>query len=410
VLDDFVADMQRTRRLARPNQTQEISLVIRLSILATLLATSTVFAHSDVDTRPTEKIAFKGSAQSSGWVDFELYTNLGIFVPVKINGHEATAWLWGGPSSIDKDLAASIGLQTSTEADHSVSGVQIQVGDLTLQNAHIQAADLQAQAYANYIGHPVPVRLGEQAFNRLTVDIDFPHHRIAFRDPLAVTKIAGAIEVPLVELDGERVVPLSVDGAAPAQFELELGNVIGPLMVTPAFADAHKLLKGHTTSQRLSGPYSETVVSVEDLRFAGADFRHAPIAIIPDSQLPPASIVGGVGLPLLAKFRLVIDYSHNRLYAIPDTATVKVPIEKDHIGLMVGKKGGDFGVVFVSPNSPAQAVGFQKGDKVALIDGKPAAAWPSAELIKFQMADIGTTHVFTMADGTVRRVSAADFF
>lgn len=57
------------------------------------------------------------------------------------------------------------------------------------------------------------------------------------------------------------------------------------------------------------------------LGFAGVDFPRAPIALIPDTELPPASITGGVGLPLLAKFRLIIDYSNNRLYAIPNSGT-----------------------------------------------------------------------------------------
>jgi hypothetical protein len=138
------------------------------------------------------------------------------------------------------------------------------LGDLTFQNASAKTDDLQTQPYvAKILGHPVLFRLGEEVFNQVAVDIDYPHRRLAFRDPRTVTKPAGAIEVPLSELDGERVLPLSVDSAAPAQFELELGNVIGPLMVTLAYAQTQKPLEGHPTSQRLSGRYSETVVSVD---------------------------------------------------------------------------------------------------------------------------------------------------
>jgi membrane-associated protease RseP (regulator of RpoE activity) len=222
---------------------------------------------------------------------------------------------------------------------------------------------------------------------------------------------AGAIEVPLIALDGERVLPLSVDGAPPAQFELELGNVIGPLMVTPAYAEKHKLLQRHPTSQRISGRYSETVVSVDHLSLAGIDFAQVPIALIPDTELPPSSITGGVGLPLLARFRLIIDYSHNRLYAIPDRRAAKIPIEKDRIGLVLDKKvTNGFAIAFVSPNSPAEAAGFKKGDRIALIDGKPLEGWPAPAIIAFQMAAPGTVHTFIMADGTARRVKAVDYF
>jgi S1-C subfamily serine protease len=69
-----------------------------------------------------------------------------------------------------------------------------------------------------------------------------------------------------------------------------------------------------------------------------------------------------------------------------------------------------FSVAFVSPNSPAEAAGFKKGDKINLIDGKPYEAWPTQAIIKFQMADAGTIHIFTMADGTERQIKAKDFF
>jgi hypothetical protein len=380
----------------------------RVSILAMLLASSAVPAHAAA---PAQIPDFKAGASSSGWIGFTPYTNLGIYLPVKINGHDTMAWLWGGPSSIDKGFAQSIGIAAEPEAAGSLSGVEVQIGDLTLRNASAKPGDLQAEAYVRIIGQPLPFSLGEAIFDQLAVDIDFAHHRVAFRDPKKATKPAGATEIPLIQLEDERVVPLSVDGAAPAQFELELGNMNGPLMVSPAYAQAHKLLDGHPVSERLSGRYSEKVVSLDHLGFAGVDFPNAPIAIIPDPEVPPASIAGGVGLPLLARFsRLVIDYSHNRLYAVPDKAKARMPIEKDRIGLVLAKKDSDFGVAFVAPNSPAEAAGFKKGDKIALIDGKPFDGWPAPAIVKFQMADAGTTHAFTMADGSVRQVRAVDFF
>jgi len=383
--------------------------MIRASILAILLATSAIAAHAD-EAVPAQTVLFKSGTSSSGWIDFTTYTNLGLYLPIKVNGHDAMAWLWGGPSNIDSGFAASIGLQAKPDAADPLPGVEIQLGELTVRNASVKPDDLQAQAYAELIGGPLVFRLGEEVFNQVVVDIDFARHRVAFRNPKSVTKPVGAIELPLAELDGERVVPVAVDGAAPAQFELELGNMIGPLMVTPGYAESHKLLSSHPTSQRLSGRYTETVVSVDRLNFAGIDFRGAPAAIIPDTELPPASIAGGVGLPLLARFRLIIDYTHNRIYAVPNIAAVRTPIEKDRIGLVLGKKDNDFWVAFVAPNSPAESAGFKKGDRIALVDGKPYSAWPRRAIIKFQMADAGAVHAFTMADGSERQLKAVDFF
>jgi hypothetical protein len=383
--------------------------MIRASVFSTLLAVSAGSALADA-VAPAQTAVFGPHASSSGCIGFTSYKNLGIYLPIKINGHEAMAWLWGGPSSIDKEFSESIGLQPTTDAAAATVAPDIQVGNLTLRNASANLDELQAQAYVPIIGRPLTFRLGEDVFNQVVVDIDFARHCVVFRDPKTVSRPVGAIEIPLIELDGERVIPLSVNGSEPAQFELELGNMNGPLLVTPVYADTHKLLESHATSQRLSGPFSETVVSVDHLGFAGVDFPRAPIAVIPDTDLPPASIAGGVGLPLLSHFRLIIDYSHNRIYAIPNVRTAKAPITRDRIGLVLAKKDSDFGVAFVAPNSPAEAAGFKKGDKIALIDGKPFDAWARVAILEFHMADAGTSHAFTMPDGTVRHVKAVDFF
>jgi hypothetical protein len=375
--------------------------------LALLCAAAQSVAATGAD---STQVVFERGASSSGWIDFTPHTNLGIYLPVKIDGHESLAWLWGGPSGIDRSFAESIGLKAAPGAPDPIAGFELQAGDLTLHNARAKPDDLQAQAYTKFIGGPLNFRLGEEVFERLIVDIDFPHHRVAFRDPRTAIKPVGAIEIPLRELDGERVIPLSIDGAAPAQFELELGNMNGPLMVSPAYAQAQRLLEGHRTSDRLSGPYDETVVSVDSLRFAGVDFAHAPIALIPDTQAPPASIAGGVGLPLLARFRLIIDYSRNRLYAVPDATAASTTLDRDRIGFMLVKKDQDIVVAFVAHDSPAAAAGFKKGEQIAKIDGKASGDWLPADIIEFQMADAGVVHVFTMADGTTRQIAAADFF
>jgi len=349
-----------------------------------------------------------GTVSSSGWIDDVQLTNLGTYVPIQVNGHPILAFLWGGPTTIDANLVSSLGLHA--KAGGTVSGLDVRLGDLTVHDVSAKAGDLYADAYTSYVGRPVAFRIGEEFFDRFAVDIDTARQRIAFDDPKSLTTPAGAIELPLRELDGERVVPLSIDGAAPAEFEMELGNVNGPLLVTPAFARAHHLLEGRRTSQRLSGQFEETVVTLDRLSFAGVDFAHVPIAVIPDSQLPPASITGGVGLPLLSKFRLIVDYSRNRLFAIPDAAAIARPLDKDRVGVMLVARGPRFLTVFVAPGSPGAAAGFHKGDEIALIDGKAPSAWPGREIISIYLADPGTSHTFTMKDGSVRTVTAADFF
>jgi PDZ domain len=358
------------------------------------------------------KAVFKDGAASSAWIDFKPYKASGIFFPARVNGREVMVFLYGGPTNIDKTFAASIGLLQKAAAGDgapTVTGVTVEIGGLTLSNINAGAIDAPPQ-FAKITGQSVPLHLGEEAFNHIAVDIDYAHHRLAFRDPDRATKPAGTVEVPLIELDGERTVPLSINGAPPVQFELELGNASGPLLVIPSYAQAHKLLEGRRTSQRLSGQFIEPVVTVDHLSFAGIDFPNAPIALVPDAALPPASITGGVGLPLLSRFRLIIDYSHNRLLAIPNAGAANAPFAKDRVGLVVAKQGDELGVTFVSPGSPAEAAGFRQGDEIVALNDKPAAVYPDLALITLRFSDSGTRFTFTMKDGGVRRVQATDFF
>jgi membrane-associated protease RseP (regulator of RpoE activity) len=209
----------------------------------------------------------------------------------------------------------------------------------------------------------------------------------------------------------EWVVPVGVEGAT-GLFEVELGNVSGPLLVTPQFAAEHKLLEGKKTSQRLSGKFTETVVSVPHLSFAGVETVAAPIALIPDSQVPPAPITGGMGLPLLERFDLVIDYSHNRMFATPHQDAASVGYLKDRLGMAIRMDDTNSvgNVAFVSTGSPAEAAGFKVGDKIAAINGQEVGKLPLMQVLLAQYTSAGKALRFTMQQGGERTVTAADFF
>jgi hypothetical protein len=226
---------------------------------------------------PLCKAVFKNGASSKGWIDFELYGDQRIFVPAKISGMDTKVWLTNGvaTSNIDTGLAASIGIQPKTEgmAPGKVA-VQIQLGDLTLRDVPATAIDFAPGVERKGLHLPTSFQLGDDLFNQVAVDIDFAHHRIAFLDPATVTKPKGTVEIPSAE--GSRTVPVSVEGAAAAQFEVFLGDP-APLTVYQAYYQAHKLLESRPTSIRLGGGISggspqEPVATLSRARFAGIDF------------------------------------------------------------------------------------------------------------------------------------------
>jgi hypothetical protein len=380
-----------------------------LMLIVALLAVGAVRAAIPSD---TPKVVFKDGASSSGWIHFKPYKASSIFFPAKVNGRDVMVLLYGGPTSLDKSFAGSVGLSQIPEGNKDsarIGGVTVTVGRLTLSDLTAAEIDVPPH-FAKITGQPVPLMLGEELFNRTVVDIDYAHARLAFREPANVSRPTRAVEVPVIELDGTRVVPLSINGAAPEQFELELGNVSGPLLVIPSYAQAHKLLEGHRTSQRLSGKFVEPVVTLDHLSFAGVDFPKAPIALVPDAALPPASITGGVGLPLLSHFHLIIDYPNNRLFAVPNPGVPKPPFIKDRVGLVAVREADKLRVTFIAPGSPAETAGFMKDEMIAALDGKSVAAESELNILTLRFANPGTRISFTMTDGQVRQIQATDFF
>lgn len=371
------------------------------------------------------KAAFSNRATSTGWIDFDFYGGNRIFFPAKVDGHEVIVLLDSGAtvSAIDKVFATAIGRRPKggftapgtggIDTMGFVGGVEIQIGDLVLHGVNAAAFDLAP--IGKRIGHPMPFVLGDELFNELAVDIDFAHHRIAFHDPASLERPAGAAVVPLRRVSGNRSVPVSVEGAAPVEFCFDLGNG-APLEIYPAYYQTHRLLDARGASQVLGGGVggfrAETVASLRRFTFAGIDFAGVPATFTPDTLSGSNSnmVVGNIGLSVLARFRLIIDYSHDRLYAEPYADATNAPFAKDRLGLSLVKQGAGFSVEFVSPDSPAQTVGFKAGEGIVLIDGKPAQAWSEAALASLRYAAAGTSLTFTLADGRVKRVELADFY
>jgi hypothetical protein len=374
---------------------------------------------------PAPKVMFEGGASSTGWINFDSQGGKSIFIPAKINGHETTVLLATGLpiSDIDKSFAASIGLQPEVDSNGPASGddkpaglihgIQIQIGDMTLQDTTASPVDFAP--LAKHMGHPLPLLLGDDAFNELAVDIDFAHHRIAFSNPHNLVKPDGAVELPLTRVEDIPLVPFSIEGAPPAQFELGIGNS-GELLIYQSYYESHKLLEGRRTSKRLAagtgGFIPETVATLNRAEFAGLTFGSMPAAFIPSSVAGTKSdvIAGDLGLPLLARFRLILDYSHHRVYALHYADPTRAAFAKDRLGLSLDKADAGFVVGFVAPDSPAQAAGFRVGDKVTLINGKSADGWPGTSFADLRYDATGTNLAFTMQGGAVRNVKLADYF
>ena len=135
-------------------------------------------------------------------------------------------------------------------------------------------------------------------------------------------------------------------------------------------------LEGRRTSQLLGGAVGGfqpwTVATLRTVSFAGVEFLQVPADFAPDTLSGANSnrVVGNIGNSILARFHLIIDYSHDRLYAIPYPDTATAAFAKDRLGLASTRVGPQLRVDFVAPGSPAQAAGFTVGEKITRINGR----------------------------------------
>jgi hypothetical protein len=348
------------------------------------------------------------TASSTSSTSFELFDGRFIFVPATINGRASTVrLLTGGGSYIDKTFAASLGIRDS------VATVDVTLGDVALSHVKVSVVDLES--LAKRIGHPMPVLIGDEAFNAYAVDIDFERRRITFRDPAQLEVPAGAVEVPLPRVKGVPVVPISIEDGPSKNFWFGLGNS-GEILIYQSYYDAAKLLEQRRQSLRaaagLAGVVSETVAVVHGITFAGTRLGEMPAAFVPRAitGAQSDSVYGQIGLPILSRFRLVVDYSHDRLYATPYRDATRAPFEKDRLGMVVVPDDSVFTVTFVAPHSPAEGAGYKVGDRLVAIDGRPPKRWARPALADLRYGAAGRTVTLTTADGNVRQVTLTDYF
>lgn len=361
--------------------------------------------------------SFKDGVSSTGWIDFIFANGKSVLVPAKVNGQEVFVKLIDGAdtSYIDKDFAASLGLKPAAVAKGGANvDVQVQIGALTLRGVKSSVVSLSA----THADHPfVPFILSDDLFNQAIVDIDFAHHRVAFENPgIVIALPPDAVKIPLVKRLDSLTVPVSIEGGTPVPFEWYLGDP-APITVYEPYYEAHQLLQNRASSIRLGGGLGgqrpqEPIATLNHIQFAGVVFSQVP-SVFPSNAVRGSDsplISGNIGLALLSRFRLIVDYPHQRLYVTPYAAVERAPFAKDRLGLYLSKQSTYFIVDFVSPSSPAYAAGFRAGERIAAINQKPSRDWDSAELAKLSSASSGSVIVFTMGNGNQRQVKTLNYF
>ena len=369
--------------------------------------------------------AIAGGASSTGSMPFDLFAGARIYIPATVNGVETEVLLDSGAEMtvLDKGFAERLGLASGGQvaavgtggvgSAQFASGVTLELEGITFADRTVAVIDLAAIGQA--IGRPLPVILGKDAFNGLIIDIDFPGRRIAFHERDGFTGPDGLVEVPLVSTGPIRAVPLSIEGRPPVLFDFDTGNG-GALIIYPAYAEAEGLLEGRPRSTVMSGAVGgvreSDMATIRSLALAGFEVTEVPTVFPPPgpSAVDSDRTAGNVGLGVLGRFRLVTDFAGDRLWLGADSAALAQPFAQDRLGLSLRKETEAIVVQRVSPNSPAAEAGWTAGDRIAAIDGVPAAELDAAALRSVVSGPPGRTVRLTLESGESRVLESRDFY
>jgi len=219
------------------------------------------------------------------------------------------------------------------------------------------------------------VRLGGAFLRDFVLELDFEAGRVRFLDPQkvelpktaknpneAVFDLAVFNSRPFVEIDiNERPVRLALDTSAPVPVWLSKKGLLQSAVSTKTLPLLRRPTERHSALR---------VFETDTVRLGSVDLGVFPVIV---SRDPLLDAFGGnghaIGIDLLSQFRVRLDIARRRLWlerqsfdpmtfaGLPYSATRRS-------GAYVTSFGSWFEVFGVQPNSPAERLGLQPGDRI----------------------------------------------
>jgi len=383
---------------------------------------------TDFDARQAGRKVVHFVADDAEWIPFTLYQDRYIYMPCVVNGVETELLLDSGAgiTVLDKSFADQLGLAgkspvtargtSGTQAATLTDGVDITFGDIHLENLTVAVIDLSD--LTKRFNRSMPVIMGKELFNNAIVDIDYPNRRLTFHDAegFAYEETGHSLEMHPTR-NGKRLVEMRVENLPPALFQVDTGGG-GSVDLFHAYTSEHGLLDNRERVSTcygggVGGMIEAKVAVLESIDFAGFHIENVPAGFAPPGEggFGTSDYAGNLGAGIFTRFRLIFDFTRNRLHVEPGPEWDTKPFKRNRLGLATNFADGQVKVMHVAKGSPAEKAGIKAGDAIETVNGEPLTeANRSATMREASRAPAGTTATLKLADGRELGIVLADYY
>jgi hypothetical protein len=345
-------------------------------------------------------IQSKGALQSSPiTIPFEL-VNRHIVLKVQVDNFRPLSFVLDTGDQfaiINLDRAKELGLKLEGEIHMGGAGSAVSTGAFVRGSLFTLPgfpgfsqplnAALPIGRMAPRFGQDLDGIIGSEFIKQFVLEIDYQARVIKLYDKDKFNYSGSGESIPItLNSAGHPIIEAEVTpiGHMPliGKFVLDVGSGGALALYTPFVAN-HDLLGPRLPTIKAigvggaGGEVNARIGRVSELTI-GRFHISQPITLFSEDKVgafASPALVGNIGQQIVSKFRLLLDYSHNRIIFEPNDS-FNDRFDRAFGGLSIVAEGKDyrtFRIADVLENSPGTEAGLQKDDIITAIDGKAAA-------------------------------------
>ncbi len=196
---------------------------------------------------------------------------------------------------------------------------------------------------------------------------------------------------------------------------LDTGSGLALTLFRAFWDETHHMLDdGRLVSDVLSGGVGgdsvSTITTIKSANIAGYELRHLPVELYSDSvgSFNTKRLAGNLGAGILNRFRVIFDYSQDRLMLEPSPGATMKPFDKNRVGLQLRMTQKGLSVVHVAKGSPAEKANWQKGDILASVNNETFGKHYREQWHELSTAAAGTVLMLLKGNGVTTSIVLAD--